>query len=313
MKTIILNEFGGTENLLYTEMPTPELNDNEVLIQVKAMSINPVDVKTRQGKGLAGRMKEFKPLILGWDISGVVVKAGNRVSKFKTGDEVFGMVNFPGHGKGYSEYVASPESHLALKPANISHEEAAAATLAALTAWQAWTVQANIKPGTRVLVHAAAGGVGHYAVQLAKHFGAYVIGTASASNRDFMLGLGADEHFDYHSGPFEEAIKDIDLVLDGVGGDITERSIKVVRHGGKIINIPSGVSPEVAEKAKAAGVEATWFLVNSNGSDMEQLAILLTNKKLISHVSATFAFKEMEKAHLSVETGRTIGKVVVTF
>src|ERR1035437_9501020 len=254
MNAITLRGFGGVENLVYSEVPFPDNSDNEVLVKVRSFSINPVDIKTRMGRGQASRLKEYDPIILGWDISGTVSKAGKSVTSFKAGDDVFGMVNFPGHGKAYAEYVAAPESHLALKPFNVSHEEAAAASLAALTAWQILKEKASIKPGYKVLIHSAAGGVGHYAVQMSKHFGAYVIGTASGKNRDFVLGLGASEHIDYEKQPFEDVIEDIDFVLDSMGGDYIDRSLKVLRCGGTIISIPSGASEFVTEKAKAKGM-----------------------------------------------------------
>jgi len=249
--------------------------------------------------------------VLGWDISGTVTAVGEGVTEFRTGDEVFGMVNFPGHGRAYAEYVAAPAKHLAHKPATVSHNEAAAATLAALTAWQ-FLKAATIKPGQRVLVHAAAGGVGHYAVQLAKHLGAYVIGTASASNRDFVLGLGADAHVDYHNEQLEEAATGIDFVFDAVGGDTAERSLPVIRSGGALVSIPSPLPETVTEAARQKGVNAYFSLVTSNGDDMKELAVLLDKGILRSHVAATYPFADMAKAHQHVETGRTKGKVIVT-
>lgn len=309
MKAIIVTQPGGVESLIHTQIDTPVIGDNEVLVQVKAISINPVDVKTRAGKGMHGRLKTFSPLILGWDISGVV--AASNSTQFKAGDEVFGMVNFPGHGKAYAEYVAAPAAHLALKPANISHAEAAAATLAPLTVWQTLVEFGQVKAGQRVLIHAAAGGVGHYAVQIAKHLGAYVIGTSSAANKDFVLSLGADEHIDYRSQQFEKVVSDIDFVLDAIGGDNIDRSLEVIKPGGTLVSIPSGLSEQVTEKAKAKGIRGVFILVQSNGEDMQHLADLLAQGKLRSHVSQTFPFAEMDKAHLQVESGRTVGKVVV--
>ena len=309
MKAIIVAQPGGVENLVHTQTDTPVIGDNEVLVQVKAISINPVDVKTRAGKGMHGRLKTFSPLILGWDISGVVTASNS--AQFKAGDEVFGMVNFPGHGKAYAEYVAAPAAHLALKPANISHEEAAAATLAPLTVLQTLVQFGQVKAGQRVLIHAAAGGVGHYAVQIAKHLGAYVIGTSSAANRDFVLSLGADEHIDYRSQQFEKVVSNIDFVLDAIGGDNIDRSLEVINPGGTLVSIPSGLSEQVTEKAKAKGIRGAFILVQSNGEDMKTLADLLSQGKLRSHVSQTFAFADMDKAHLQVESGRTVGKIVV--
>lgn len=312
MKAIVLKDFGSVENLVETVLDKPVVNENEVLVQVKAISINPVDVKTRAGKGMSGRLKEIDPLIIGWDISGVVVETGSAVTKFAAGDEVFGMINFPGHGRAYAEYVAAQEVHLALKPSNISHEEAAAATLAALTAYQALVSQAKIKAGDNVLVHSAAGGVGHYTVQIAKHLGAHVTGTSSAENKDFVLALGADEHIDYKNQKFEEVAKNIDFVLDTIGGENIDRSLEVVKKGGTVISIPSGLAESITEKAKAKGINGFFFLVHSNGEDMKAIAELLSKGIIKSHVSQTFPFENMAQAHTQVETGKTRGKVVVT-
>lgn len=311
MKAIVLKAFGSVDNFSVEELPLPIIQDNEVLVEVKAASINPVDMKTRSGKAMAARLKDENPIILGWDISGIVTQIGNNVMNFKVGDEVFGMVNFPGHGKAYAEYVAAPATHLAVKPANILHEEAAAATLAALTAWQAFNTHIKIKPGNRALIHAAAGGVGHFAVQTAKYFGAYVIGTASAENKDFVLSLGADEHFDYKSKPFEEAISDIDIVLDSIGGNNIERSFEVVKQGGTVITLPSNTSEGIVEKARAKGVNGFHFMVQSNGEDMKALADLLEKGIIKAHISAVYSFDEIAKAHQQIETGSTRGKIII--
>lgn len=311
MKAIIINEFGGTDELQFTELEKPAIKEDEVLVKVHALAINPVDVKTRAGRGLGGRVKNESPIVLGWDISGVVVETGSAVKEFSVGDEVFGMVNFPGHGRAYAEYVASPASHLTKKPADITHQQAAATTLAALTAYQGLFQQAGLQKGQRVLVHAAAGGVGHFVVQLAKYAGAYVIGTSSAANKDFVLGLGADEHVDYKSQQFEEVVKDIDLAFDGVGGDTAARSIKVVKPGGLIISIPSGVPAEVVEKAEKSGVRAFFFLVQSSGSDMKVLAELL-EKGIIRPYVNHFDFSQMDMAHQQQESGSTRGRIVLT-
>lgn len=309
MKAIILKEFGSADQLIIQELPKPVIKEQEVLIQVKAISINPVDIKTREGKGVSGLIKEEKPIILGWDISGIVVES--KSDQFKAGDEVFGMVNFPGHGKAYAEYVAAPADQLALKPDQISHADAAAATLAALTAWQVLVDHAKIKAGDRVLIHAAAGGVGHYAVQIAKHLGAYVIGTSSEAKKDFIMSLGADEHIDYTAGPLEEFTKDIDFVLDAIGGENIDKSLKVIRKGGTIISIPSGLREEVTEKAKAMGINGYFTMVQSDGENMRKIAGLLDNGALKSHVSQTFDFDHITDAHRALETGRTQGKIVV--
>jgi len=311
MKAIILKQPGSVEGLQITDIVTPTPADHEVLIQVKAISINPVDVKTRAGKGVYGRIKNENPLIIGWDIAGIVTSVGKDVTRFKADDEVFGMVNFPGHGKAYAEYVTAPETQLALKPANITFEAAAAATLTALTAWQAMVHNAKVKAGQKVLVHAAAGGVGHFAVQLAKHLGAHVTGSSSAKNKDFVLSLGTDVHIDYHDYDWENHPEEFDFVLDAIGGDNIDKSILVTKPGGTIISIPTGLNEHVTEKAKAKGVHGYFMLVQSNGDDMQQIASLLESGVLKAHVSETFVFEDMAAAHLQVESGRTVGKAVV--
>lgn len=309
MKAIILKDFGGVEQLELTELPTPEPAEGEVLVAVKAVSINPVDVKTRDGKGFASKLKDEKPMILGWDISGVVKES--RSPDFEVGDEVFGMVNFPGHGRAYAEYVVAPAAHLALKPENVGHPQAAAATLAALTAWQAFSDHGRLRSGQRILVHAAAGGVGHFAVQIAHHIGAYVIGTSSAVNRDFVLGLGANEHIDYTAQRFEDVVKDVDFVLDCLGSEHLERSLKVVKKGGTVVSI-LGMSDEVKEKTKKMGIKGLAMLVQSSGEDMQHIAQLLEDGVLRPEVTI-FPADQIAAAHQQVETGKTRGKVVIIF
>ena len=313
MKAIVLEKFGPAENLLYKEIPKPEIKPHEVLIKVKAISINPVDVKVRSRQApLAEALIKYDPLILGWDLSGEVTEIGTEVSKFQVGDAVFGMVNFVGHGKAYAEYVAAPEDQLARKPGNISHVEAAASTLAALTAWQAFDSYGKLRPTDKVLIHAASGGVGHFAVQMAKHIGAYVIATSSASNRDFVLNLGADKHIDYQSTSFETVLSDIDFVLEAIGGANFQKSIRVLKPFGTIVGLPSGHTKEDELKAQEKQLHACYFMsVYSNGNDMEHIASLLEKGILKPYISHVFQFDEMAQAHLQIETGRTIGKVVV--
>lgn len=309
MKAIVLKEVGNVDNLEYVELVKPTISEGEVLIKVKAISINPVDVKSRAGKGVYGRIKTENPLILGWDISGIVEET--KSSDFKVGDEVFGMVNFPGHGKAYAEYVAAPSSQLALKPQNVSFEDAAASTLVALTAYQALVHHANIQPGQNVLVHAASGGVGHIAVQIAKYLGAKVTGTSSAKNKDFVLSLDADSHIDYHGFDWESAGRTFDFVLDTIGGDNIDHSLEVTKEGGSIISIPTGLNEEVTSKAESKGVKGYFILVQSSGEDMKHIASLLESGAVKPHVSKIFPFEQMREAHLEQETGRTVGKIVV--
>ena len=216
MKAYELNEAGGVENLVLQELNKPTIEPAEVLIETKAISINPVDVKVRPVEEVLTQIlgTEQRPVILGWDLAGVVTEVGEAVSDLKVGDRVFGMVNFPGHGKVYAEYVAAPANQLAVLPDGVSFEEGAATTLAALTAVQVLT--SRVKSGDRVLIHAGSGGVGHFAIQIAKKLGAIVITTSSAKNRDFVLAQGADQHLDYRAVKFEEVLSDVDFVLDGV-------------------------------------------------------------------------------------------------
>ena len=292
-----------------SEIPVPTINSDEILIRVKAISINPVDTKTRSGKGLYNKLKKSSPLILGWDISGIVEESKSPL--FNKGDEVFGMINFPGHGKAYAEYVAAPATHVVKKPKNISHNEAAAATLAALTAWQALITNARIKKDDRVLIHAAAGGVGHFAVQIAKHIGAYVIGTSSAANKDFIISLGADEHIDYKNQAIEEAAKNIDFVLDTIGGENIDRSLEVIVKGGTLISLPTGLNEAVTEKAKAKNVNGYSIMVQSSGEDMQSLAGLLEKGIIKPHVSKVYSFAQIPEAHRQIESGRTVGKIII--
>jgi NADPH:quinone reductase-like Zn-dependent oxidoreductase len=311
MKAYTLNEAGSVDKLILSEIERPKPKTDEVLIEVKAISINPVDIKTRISTDVINMIiGDERPVILGWDIAGTVTAVGGDVTKFEPGDSVFGMINFPGHGRAYAEYVAAPESHLAKMPNELSFENAAATTLAALTALQ--VMQPRVKQGDRVLIHAGSGGVGHFAIQLAKHLGAYVVATSSSNNRDFVMSLGADEHIDYRSQKFEEVVSDIDFVLDGMGGDVLKNSLKVVKDGSAIVSLPTHEIPDdVAAYAEKHNIEVSFVLVQSNGKDMDTLKGMLESGVLKPHVSKTFAFIEMADAHTQVESGRTVGKVIV--
>lgn len=311
MKAIILKAAGGTEQLVMEEVPLPEPQPGEVLVRVNAISVNPVDIKTRKGLALYNSLKEQQPVVLGWDVSGVITAVGDDVTGFEVGDAVFGMVRFPGHGKAYAEYVAAPAAHLAHKPSGLSHSAAAASTLALLTAWQVLVNQANVQGGETVLMQAAAGGVGHFGVQVAKHLGAVVIGTGSAANEEFVRGLGASAYVDYHAAPFETVIKDVDVVFDAVGGDLPRRALGVLKSGGRLVAIAGGVTDEVKAEAAARGVSASTYLVQSSGPDMLHLAGLLESGVIRPEIAREFSFDDMAAAHQQVETGRTRGKVVV--
>ena len=311
MKAYILEEFGGVDKLLLKDISIPEISDNEVLVKVKAISINPVDVRTRAGSAMAQFLKQHMPLILGWDISGEIVSVGTKVTKFKVDDHVFGMVNFLGHGKGYAEYVAAPETHLTKIPSNTNFEDAAAATLSALTVWQFLVHEAKIKSGDKILIQAASGGVGHYAVQIAKHFGAYVIGVSSSRNKDFVMSLGADEHISYDKQEVADVISDVDIVVDAFAFNSLYKSLKIVKNDGLIISLLPMISEDVIEKAKQKNVRIFYSLVKSNEEDIQNIAELLKMGAIKSHISKTFSFDELGKAHLAMESGKTVGKIIV--
>ena len=312
MKAYVLSKAGGVENMVLSEIEKPELEANEVLVETKAISINPVDIKVRPVEAVIDMIiGEVRPVILGWDIAGVVAEIGADVTGFEVGDKVFGMVNFPGHGKAYAELVASPAAHLAKMPDGVSFEGAAATTLAALTALQ--VLKPRIKAGDRILIHAGSGGVGHYGIQIAKQLGAHVITTSSAKNRDFCMSLGADKHIDYREQKFEEVLSDIDFVMDGMGGPVLENSLKVMKSGGKIVSLPTHAFPEdLQSEADKLNVALEFVLVTSNGDDMKELAKMLGEGSLKAHVSVTFPFEQMADAHKQIESGRTVGKAVVT-
>lgn len=315
MKAIILNEAGGVENLQLTEVETPTIKSNEVLVKVASIGINPIDVKTRRNNDVLNWLfPEERPVILGWDIAGEVVGIGENVKDFKPGDQVFGMVNFFGSGKAYAEYVAAPAAHLAHIPSAFSYPEAAAATLSASTAFQAMTEIGKVKKGDRVLIHAASGGVGHYAVQIAKHLGAYVIGTSSADNKDFVLStLGADEFIDYMKDDIKRIVTDVDVVLDTIAGETLLNSLEVVKDNGIIITLPSGdIEEKALTKAAEKNVHLQFLLVDSKKETIEAIANLLDSKALKPHIYKEYTgLEEMGKAHTTVESGLVVGKVIV--
>jgi NADPH:quinone reductase-like Zn-dependent oxidoreductase len=305
MKAVRIHAFGGPEVLRYEDVPKPLLEPGTVLVEVHAVGINPVDWKCRTGGMIIERPL---PIILGWDISGAIEAVAPDVTKFKADDAVYGMVGFPDLGNAYAEYVVAKPEHLALKPANVSHIEAGSLPLVALTAWQAIFDHADIQAGQRVLIHAAAGGVGSIDVQLAKWKGAYVIGTASVKNADFVRSLGADEVIDYTKTRFEDVVGEVDLVLDNVGGETVERSMGVVKPGGKLVSI-AGRPDEAA--AKALGIEVFSFLVEPNASQLEQIAALVDAGTLKPVASTVFPLEQTRQAHELSETRHLQGKIVL--
>jgi NADPH:quinone reductase-like Zn-dependent oxidoreductase len=298
-----LHRYGDPDSFVLEQAPIPTPGAGEVRVRVHAVSVNPVDYKWRRD----GPFTEF-PIVLGWDVAGVVDAIGvDTGTDFQMGDSVFGMVRFPQEGRAYADYVIAPVTDVAIKPVSFTHAEAAAATLAALTAHQALEAM-SLAAGQTILIHAAAGGVGHYAVQLAKARGAVVIGTASAANRRFVLGLGADEFVDYRERPFEEQVSNVDAVFDCVGGDTLPRSFAVIKPGGWLVSI---VGTPTADDAARFGVHAAQVLVHPSRADLEHIAELADVGQLRSHVSQRFPLEQVGDAHRAVETGRTVGKVVL--
>jgi NADPH:quinone reductase-like Zn-dependent oxidoreductase len=307
MRVVRQSELGGPDVLELVDVARPEPGPTEILVRVHAAGVNPVDWKTRDHGVYLGE----PPFVLGWDVSGTVEKLGHGVSWLKPGDEVLGMPVFPKEAGGYGEFVVAPSRHFVRKPAGLSHFEAAGLPLAGLTAWQALVDDANVQPGQKVLVHAAAGGVGHLAVQIAKAHGAYVYGTASAAKHDFLRGIGVDEPIDYRTVDFTEVARDVDLVFDLVGGENAIRSVDTLRPGGTIFAVPGGLSDEVAEKARQRGMRATGILVEPDQRGLLALLDLIAAGKLTVHVDQVLPLAEAGKAHEIGEANGLTGKLVL--
>ncbi|MFB8418648.1 NADP-dependent oxidoreductase [Streptomyces albidoflavus] len=307
MRAIIQESYGGPEVLRETRVPRPEPGPGEILVAVRAAGVNPTDWKHRAQAGFVDRL----PLILGWDVSGVVEAVGYGVTLFAPGEEVFGMLPYP-HGSGsHAEYVVGPARAFTRKPTVIDHVQAGALPLVSLTAYQALIDTAGIGPGQRVLIHAAAGGVGHVAVQIAKAHGAYVIGTASAPKHDLLRELGADEVVDYRTTDVAEAVDGVDMVLDPLGGETRARSVGLLRPGGTLVSLLSGGTPEEAARAAERGVRTATMLVEADHAGMNAVADLVAAGALRPRVEATFPLAEAAAAHRLGETGRTTGKIVL--
>src|SRR5882724_9945778 len=309
MKAIRIHNYGGPEVLQYEDAPRPKPQAGEVLIRVHAAGVDPIDWKVRQG-----HMKDFWPhkfpLILGWDLSGVVEEIGPgpaAAGRFKKGDEVYSVPDVSRDG-AYAEYVVVRESELSLKPKSLHHVHAAAAPLAALTAWQSLFDTAQLQPGQRVLIHAGSGGVGHFAVQLAKWKGGHVFGTASTKNQELLRELGVDEPIDYTKQKFEDVARDVDLVLDLIGGETQERSWSVLKKGGVLLSL---VQPPSVEKAKALGIHAAFVAVHPNGAQLAEIAKLIDSGELKLTIDRILPLSEVRRAHELSQSGHTHGKIVL--
>lgn len=330
MKAILAEKYGGPEVLELADVPTPKVGPNGVLVQIHASSVNPVDWKLRMGL-LSAIWKLRFPVIWGCDCSGVVAEVGSAVTLFKPGDEVYGFK----HGRvaqtyrgTYCEYAVLPENTLSHKPAGLSHEEAAAIPLAGVTAWQALSNQGKLKPGSRVLVHAGAGGVGIFAIQIAKAFGAMVAATASARNLDLLRQLGADLAIDYTREKIQDKVSGYDIVLDGVGKAVWSNSFKVLRFGGRLVTLTAPIPDKPANRLRffgsalfgiGAGTARGWLTgkhllitsVKPRGGDLEKITAMVETGKIRPVIERVFPLEEIAEAHRLSETGHARGKIVI--
>ena len=308
MHTIRQHVLGGPEVLTLVEVDRPEPGPTEILVRVRAAGVNPVDWKVRRSGGLLGA----PPFTVGWDVSGVVARLGPGVTRFQVGDEVYGMPRFPRAAGAYAEYVTGPSRHFARKPTTVDHITAAGLPLAGITAWQALVDTAGLSSGQRILIHAAAGGVGHLAVQLAKARGAHVLATASAAKHAFVRERGADEVIDYTRQDFAATAHDLDAVLDTVGGDYADRSLRALRPGGILVSL-TGLADAARIQSAAAGlrVRAATMLVEPDHAALEHLADLVEKGRLRPQVAETFPLDQAARAHEMGETNRTTGKIVL--
>jgi NADPH:quinone reductase-like Zn-dependent oxidoreductase len=308
MRAVVQQKFGGPDVLTTVEVPAPAALPTELVVRVKAVGINPVEAFIRSG---AFPLLGQPPFVLGWDISGVVESVVPGTNRFAVGDEVFGMPLFPRAANAYAELVAAPARQLARKPGGLDHIHSAALPLVGLTAWQSLVDVGSVGPGHRVLVHAAAGGVGHVAVQIAKARGAYVVATASAEKCAFVESLGADEVLDYRSQDFSSTVRGIDVVLETVGGDYAERSLKTLRPGGLLVTIVERTNAALASKTREAGFRFAGVSVEPDHQGLEALARLVDEGKLKVHVERTFPLEKAGEAHAFLES-RPKGKIVLT-
>ncbi len=306
MKAIRIHEFGGPDVLRTDNIAVPAPADDEVLVKVYATSINPIDWKIRKGASQA-KFPVTLPFTLGWDVSGVVEQKGDNVTGFEVGAEVYSRPS-PARNGAYAEYIVIKASEVARKPNTIDHVHSAAVPLAGLTAWQGLFEHGKLQKGERVLIHAASGGVGTFAVQLAKWKGAYVIGTTSEKNIDLVKQLGADEVIDYNNEPFDEKLKDIDLVFDMVGGDTQTRSIKVLKDGGRLVTT---VKPEDSQEAKDKNIQIQGYMALSKPADLDQIADLIDDGKIKPVIAKTLTLDDAKEAQELSEDGHVAGKIVL--
>ena len=304
MKAVIINEYGDESVLNYTDIERPEPKNNEVLIQARAAGVNPIDWKIRGGLGVVFGLQP--PIILGCEIAGTVAEVGSDVKDFKQGDAVFGY--FESHVGGYAEYAVAKTWQIAPKPESLDFENAAAVPVGTLTSRQAMFDLASLKSGQKILITGASGGVGSMAVQLAKAKGAFVIGTASGRNEEFVKNLGADKFIDYTKDRFEEIVNEADVVFDTVGGETLGRAFQTLKKGGFLV---TAASPLPEGKAEQFGVRAAFVAVKSNANQMAQINQLIESGQLRTHIETVLPLKEVKKAHALSASGRTRGKIVL--
>jgi NADPH:quinone reductase-like Zn-dependent oxidoreductase len=306
MKAIVVHEFGGPEVLKYEDAPRPEPKENEILVRVIAAAVNPVDSAARSAKS-ASFFNIKLPAIPGYDIAGVVEKTGAKVTKFKTGDPVFAYIALD-KGGAYAQYTLATEKEASAKPKSLNYAEAAAVPLVSLTAWQALVDTAKLSTGQSVLIHGGSGGVGSFAIQIAKARGAKVFATASTANQDLLKQLGADVAIDYTKQKFEDVANDVDVVLDSVGKDTLARSYGVVKKGGFIVSLVA--RPDRAELEKH-GIRGSPLSVEPNSDELAEIGKLIDEKKIKVVVSQTLPLAEAAKAQAQADTHHTRGKIVL--
>lgn len=307
MKAIVIKKFGDVSNLQMKNIKAPEPNFDEVLVKVSHIGISPYDCLSRVGGWVHDHIK--LPTILGWEISGTIEVAPN-ASKFKVGDKVCGLINFPGRGSAYSEYLLAKEGELVHVPEAISLESAAAIPLAGLSTLQSLRTFENLEEGSRILILGAASGIGHLAVQLLKAIDVYIVGTAKLKDRDYVKSIGVDKYIDFENEDFTEFLDDIDYVLDCEGGEVGRQSVAVLNNGGSIISLPNGVQPEWV--ANRPDVKCLDFSLSPNTNDLKEIMSLIVNKEININIDEVFPFNKMGDAHIKQESGGSRGKVIVS-
>jgi NADPH:quinone reductase-like Zn-dependent oxidoreductase len=311
MRAIVQSAWGSLGNIKLTDVPKPEPLPTEVLVRVKAVGVNPIDYHTAHSRGYMNALS--LPHIPGWDVAGVVEAIGFGTTRFKVGDEVFGFPRFPRAAGGFAEFITAPARQLALKPPAISFEQAAAMALTGLTAWQMLAEVAEVGPGTKVLINGAAGGVGHFAVQIAKSLGAHVIAVARTEKHEFVQRLGADRVIDYTTSIVTDEVQDADVVIELAGGDTTLQMLRTLRKGGLLLSARKLPDINVirAEAAKL-GVTGSWFLAEPDYAALEELAALIERGELDIEVSSVFPLEKAVEALETIGQGHVVGKMVLT-